>query len=646
MFPGISGKQVAAAATLYVEDVFSAFTYTGNAAVRSIVNGIDLAGKGGMVWNKPRSSGGHLIVDTNRGRNSVLDSSSAAAAVGYSMGGANQFNAFNSDGYTLGNDSIWNGNGTSYVSWTFRKARKFFDVVTYTGNGVAGRQIAHDLGCEPGMIIVKNLSITNHWVVYHRSVGALKYLRLSGTDAATTYSGEWNNTEPTSTEFTVGNASEVNANGNQYVAYLLAHDTSSDGIIQCGNFTGLTTVNLGWEPQYLLIKNIQTSDTNWMMFDSSRGFTLGNDNELRANLTGAEDSAIDVADPTATGFKTKALYGANGTHVYMAIRKGLMRTPTDASKVFDIVARTGNSGETVVTTTIKSGVDLAFFKCRNTPYFPSFMDRVRGPGAWLTSSLTNAEESQPTTIKSFNQNGVTVGAGIQVNESGAGSYINYFFKQARGFFDIVGYTGTGVAHTEKHNLGAAPELIIVKRRNGSQSWGVFAQPLGAGKYLGLNLTNAQISDAAIWNNTLPTDEVFSVGSSAVVSNNNGDNHIAYLFASCPGVSKIGTYVGNKNAGTYGNNVAQTINCGFVAGARFLMIKRVSGVGNWIYFDTARGLGGSGTENDPKLAMNLSSAEYDTSQNCIVSAASGFSINDNGTDLLNLNGETYLYFAIA
>ena len=635
MLPLLSGS-VASGEALYVEDVFSAFTYTGNAAVRSIVNGIDLAGKGGMVWNKPRSSEGHLIVDTNRGRNSVLDSSSTDVAVGYAMGGANQFNAFNSDGYTLGNDGIWNGNGTSYVSWTFRKARKFFDVVTYTGNGVAGRQIAHDLGCEPGMIIVKNLSITSHWMVYHRSVGALKYLRLSGTNAATTYSGGWNNTEPTSTEFTVGNASEVNANGNQYVAYLFAHDTSEDGIIQCGSFTSDGTVNqvgnvtLGWEPQYILIKRTNTAG-NWFTWDTSRGWDMGaTDKFLLVESTAAESNGGERGYPKATGF-TAMNNGASATFVYIAIRKGLMRPPTDATKVFDVVARTGNGGETVVTTTIKSGVDLAFFKCRNSSYNPSFMDRVRGPGAWLTSSSTNAEESQPTTIKSFNQNGVTVGAGVQVNESGAGSYINYFFKQARGFFDIVGFKGTAAAHTESHNLGVVPKFMIGRVRNGAAMWAVY---YGApGNYLRLDGTGAAVADATVWNNIAPTSSVFSVGSNSAV-NGNAQDVIMYLFASCLGVSKIGTYTGT--------GAAQQIDCGFAAGARFVLIKRIDSTGDWYFWDTTRGIVSG---NDPYLLLNSTAIEV-TSTDYIDPYSAGFELSSTAPAALNASGGTYLFFAVA
>jgi hypothetical protein len=140
---------------------------------------IDLDGEGGLVWAKSRNATEwHSLCDTARGVNSQLFSNATNAA---SASGVTQFN---SNGYaTTGSQS--NLGSTNYVSWTFRKAPKFFDVVTYTGTG-ANRTVSHNLGSVPGCIIVKRTDTTGDWQVYHRDNTAspeTDYLVLNSTAA-------------------------------------------------------------------------------------------------------------------------------------------------------------------------------------------------------------------------------------------------------------------------------------------------------------------------------------------------------------------------------------------------------------------------------------------------------------------------------
>jgi len=154
-----------------VEDVFSTYLYTGNGAEQRIENGIDLENEGGMVWIKNRDQGnGHAVFDTSRGIGKYISTSSAASESIF----ATWLNAFNQDGFSIGSTS---GNvnelSDSYVSWTFREAPGFFDIVTYTGDGTSGRQIEHDLGMEPGMWMIKRLDAQSDagWAVWHRKDG-------------------------------------------------------------------------------------------------------------------------------------------------------------------------------------------------------------------------------------------------------------------------------------------------------------------------------------------------------------------------------------------------------------------------------------------------------------------------------------------
>ena len=630
MFPRRLGKAVAAAAPLYVEDVFSAFTDTGTGASLAQVNGVDLLTYGGMVMGKNRSSTGDWwIYDTARGVQKDLTSTSTAAETTQAQG----MTAFNSNGFTRGTLAKLNTSSATYGSWTFRKAAKFFDVVTYTGTGVA-RTIAHNLGVAPGMIMIKRTDSTSDWIVYHRSLTNTEYSVLNTTAAkvtgATTY---WNSATATSTDFSLGTAADVNTNTATYVAYLFAHDTTSDGIIQCGTFTtdgsGNATVNLGWEPQMLLLK-ASSSVQNWIMLDSARGLTLGAVPELYPNATTAESKSQRGADPTATGFNVKS-GNASSTYVYMAIRKGLMRPPTDATKVFAINARTGTGAAATVTAgSITQGVDLAITKQRSGTAVSNWQDRLRGTASQLNSSSTAAQTTDTDRITAFNMADVVISTDATLNTD-TSTYINYFLKQARGFFDIVAYTGTASAHTEAHNLGVVPELIITKSRSGVTNWAVYyGVPT---KALFLESTSAEYTSILAWNDTAPTSSVFSLGADGF-TNSNGNTSIAYLFASAPGVSKIGTYTGNATT--------NQINCGFAAGARFVLIKRIDSTGYWYFWDTTRGIVSG---NDPYLLLNSTAIEV-TSTDYIDPYSAGFELSSTVPAMLNASGGTYLFFAVA
>ena len=191
-----------AAVPKYIEDYFSTFLFTGSSpSSQSINNGIDLSTKGGMVWLKDRVVANfHSLFDTNRGAGYYLSSSQTSAQAL----GATTLTSFNTNGFSLGGSTLTN-DANPYVSWSWAKAPKFFDVVTWTGDGTGSKTLSHSLGSVPGCIIVKETGGASNWGVYHRSLGSTKYLVLNTTAASATSSDRWNNTDPTATEFTVGN---------------------------------------------------------------------------------------------------------------------------------------------------------------------------------------------------------------------------------------------------------------------------------------------------------------------------------------------------------------------------------------------------------------------------------------------------------
>jgi hypothetical protein len=276
-YDAFGGGAPAGGGATYIEDVFSTFLYSGTNASQTITNNIDLSGKGGLVWQKQRTSAiAHRLFDTVQTLGNELASNSTSAVTN-----AGNLTAFSSTGFTVA--SSISDVGETYATWTFRKQPKFFDIVTYTGTG-SNTTIAHNLGSVPGSIIVKRTDTTAAWAVYHRSLANTQYLVLNTTAAATTGATWWNSTTPTSTVFSLGTDATVNASGGTYVAYIFAHDaggfglTGTDNVISCGSFTtdgsGNATVNLGYEPQFIITK-ASSATSNWRMSDTMRGWVGG-----------------------------------------------------------------------------------------------------------------------------------------------------------------------------------------------------------------------------------------------------------------------------------------------------------------------------------------------------------------------------------
>lgn len=327
---GFGQSLMGGAPNVAAASVFAPTTYTGNAATRTITTAIDLTGAasppygtGGLVWVKGRSGAtGHRLYDTVRGVQKALETSSTAAETTLST----SLTAFGSSGFDLGADTTVNANAATYVAWTFRRAQRFFDVVSWTGNGSYPRTIPHGLGVAPGMIVVKRASAVSNWTVYHRSTGTSGSMLLNAAAALDSGSpGIWGTVDDTA--FTLTSSLGYNTGAvTGYTAYLFAHDTASDGIVQCGSYTGsasAVTVTIGFIPRFVLVKR-SDSTGEWVCSDTARGIVAATDPYLIANGTNAESAGADWVDPVAGGFvvNTAGLTDANasgGSFVYLAI---------------------------------------------------------------------------------------------------------------------------------------------------------------------------------------------------------------------------------------------------------------------------------------------------------------------------------------
>lgn len=331
MFAALNSFQTGGAVPVYVSDVFSTTLYAGNSSSQTITNGINLSTNGGLVWLKNRtiSGSGNFIFDNARNNydawifTDTTDAQSVVDAIDPTSSGFS---------INIGGSGV-NSSPNNYVSWTFRKQPKFFDVVTYTGNGTT-QNIAHSLGGAVGCIIVKNASSVNNWQTWHRGLTSGYRILLNSNAGETNvaianvFGNNSTYVAPTSTQFTVGSEGAVNQSGETMVAYIFAHDAGGfvgGNVISCGSFTSDSAgldVTLGYEPQWVMLKVTNSVGLGWYIWDTKRGFVVGTSGgkTLEANSSGAEADTNWIS-PTATGFKLNAGQVSTGNpFIYIAIK--------------------------------------------------------------------------------------------------------------------------------------------------------------------------------------------------------------------------------------------------------------------------------------------------------------------------------------
>ncbi len=322
---------------------FQTKLYTGNGSSRSIT----LDGSENMqpdwVWIKNR--GGTYAspgFDSVRGTTKFLETNDTTAE----QTDSNTLTSFDSNGFSLGSDGNSYVNRSSspntYVAWNWKAGGSAssnsngtitssvsvstdagFSIVTYTGNGTAGATIGHGLGSVPKWIIVKVRNTANEWVVYHTSLGATKFIEMNSSGASQTNSTRFNDTEPTSSVFSVGTAAGLNTNNDTHVAYCFAE---KKGYSKFGSYTGNgnadgTFVYTGFKPAWVMRKVATGGTGSWAIYDNKREPGNVMDKELFADSSSAEGSFTQM-DFLSNGFKFRtsnsAGNGSGQTYVYMA----------------------------------------------------------------------------------------------------------------------------------------------------------------------------------------------------------------------------------------------------------------------------------------------------------------------------------------
>jgi hypothetical protein len=230
--------------------------------------------------------------------------------------------------------SITYGNGINNgdnLSFAFRRAPGFFDVVAYEGTGSYGT-VSHSLGAIPYLIIVKNRSAAYNWYVQSYDLGKDTWLQLNNAEAKAGNGSLFDSTLPTDSVFSVANMSGNNASGDDYIAYLFG---KLPGVCEIGTYEGTgqnggtTDLDFGFSPRFLLIKNADTNNYSWALFDSATGMSSSVGKYIRPNqsydyasgYTGANAIIDNITDGVRIldGNSGSELNQSGDTHLYLAI---------------------------------------------------------------------------------------------------------------------------------------------------------------------------------------------------------------------------------------------------------------------------------------------------------------------------------------
>ena len=419
-----------------------------------------------------------------------------------------------------------------------------------------------------------------------------------------------------------------------YNASRIFGENKDQDIIKCGQYTGSGStgfeVNVGFEPQWVMLKNTSASN-NWYILDSMRGWVASslNDQFLCGDLAQAE-SNYDFGSLTPRGFKLSGSNAANNAdgnnYSYIAIRRQDAFAGKPASAGTDVFAMdVGNSSSTIPCFDSGFPVDLALLRQPTTAGSWYVAGRLISQRYLFTD--TNAQEADGTNF-TFDSN---VGWSKNPNNT---DWQSWMFKRHAGF-DMVTYEGTGTAgHQIPHSLSKTPEMMWVKRRDGSSDWMVYHNNLNGGTtphnwFMKLNSTGVESENSNRFGGA-PSSSHFIVGTDGDTNQNNA-TYLAILFASTA-VSKVGYYTGTGSS--------RSISFGFQP--RFMITKRIdSSVYNWYVLDTTH-TWGSGT--DQFLHLDTNGAQSD-SADFGTPTSTGIDIID-GDGHMNASGGKYIYYAHA
>ena len=322
---------------------FNTVTYTGNGTASTALTTGTF--QPDFCWFKNRGTvENHVLINAIRGASYNIASNLTRAETNV----PDKVSAFTSTGVTLGSSAETNENNEPLVAWNWKAngsgsangdgsinstvsvdTTSGFSIVSYTGTG-SNATVGHGLGVAPSMIITKSLVATQEWCVYHKSLGATKYLFLNETSAEQTGSVYWQDTAPTSSVFSIGASGPTNSTS-AMIAYCFA---DIQGYSKFGSYVGNGNADgafiyTGFKPAWLMLKKTNGTES-WIMVDTTRGLYNSAYKYLLADTNSAEAGDLPY-DILSNGFKFRGTTqnGSGDTFIYMAFGQPIVSTNGD-----------------------------------------------------------------------------------------------------------------------------------------------------------------------------------------------------------------------------------------------------------------------------------------------------------------------------
>jgi len=506
----------------YLDDLFSTFLYKGDDTNnRNINNGIDLSGEGGMVMVRPRNNTiGINVFDTVRGASKRLFTyANSAEATDTS-----RLNQFNSNGFRVSSNYSTNGPNYDYTSWSFRKAKGFFDCITYTGNET-NRIISHNLGCIPGLILIKCTSVASDWTVYHRALGSGKALILNNTDGEAVASNYFNDTNPTASGFTLGTRTVSNGNGRNYVAYLFAGGESTaatarsvdfdrtDDFLNTASSSDLTLGTGDFTIECFARFDQKVGQGIFQISDSTNGLEYNNRSTTLAigHQGGGNEWLIYAGGQTRNDQITKHFSIGQWIHVAIARSSGVSKFFLNGEECVSFSDTYNYDGDKIAiggflnTSNLMDGSISNFRVIKGTAVYTSSFKPPTEPLTNITNtkllccndSSTTGSTVTPGTITA---NGNPTASSDSPFDDPAGSVFGE--NEDQGVIKTGSYVGNGAYDgSMKIDLGWEPSFVLWKRSSGLEDWFMTDSMRGISSsgaaYMKPNATDAEASSGII-----------------------------------------------------------------------------------------------------------------------------------------------------
>lgn len=682
-----------------VENFFDTTIWNGSGAANAPVRtGVNLAGyaingvggNGGMIMIRSAHQNDWVVTDTVRGVNSQLATNKNDAA----NTATNCVTQFFDYGFKLGANPKVNKSGVSNLAYTFGVQEKFFDIQSYTGSGSSGKTVQHDLGMMPSMVWIKCVSTGNPWVMWHKkgknqngsyfsATNQQYYMQINNTASYQNPGGVWlTSITDSAVTFNVG-WGMVNQSGQTYIMYLFGDYEDENSIISSGEYTGAGTsyvdVNVGFEPQWILIKKTSPGQTdNYRVFNHKTGlvneepYTVDHDEPQSLGLPYGWSSAAWGVSVKADGFRIQGHnIGTSGhSYLYTAIRRPFMGTPTDYRDVFNYDVHVNDYNNPLMGREMNYPADFGWWNYQPASGTNYAHWDMRFNARILSKNelrfRTNFEMSSPNLTHPennvmFNK---PLNTGLTVNGQGhartdlgwytsAISGVNSWgFTRWKGICDIQTYrtTGTSNLNTVKHNLGAVPEFMFTKGLyGGTNNWKVYHKDQASSNAHQYAMefnsqSSANNQNTNVWGNAVPTDEHFKVYTETDNNHANYESCLWVGFASYPDRVDVGYYTGT------GGNSHRTIATTLSGYVRMILIKPASQNGGWYWTDIAStgywwlwnyGYGRHGSSGGlAPVTLSATQGSFAVQNN----PPSNYESNLLGTFPLNKSGVRYVYVA--